>query len=390
MSPLSKTSPPRPAEDRPKVTIIGAGITGPVLGQALKRHDVPFSIFERDPSVSARGRGWGLTVQWALDTLLSLLPQHIVDRLPEAYVDPEASKKGENGNFLFFDLRSGETRWKVPPSKRIRVSRERLRALLLEGLDVQVSRTLFISWRFSWIKTLTSFTTNDAGSSITAHFSDSSSATGTLLVGADGLHSRVRTALLSHSPHLAAKQELPVRFLGVRVLYPESLALKMRALDPFFFQGGDSQSDAFIWFSFLDTASNNSRSEDPDTFECQIMVGWPYRIGFLGGDEPLDMPSEDNGRLALMKTIAEGWAEPFRECVMRIPDGTVVQAIKLKDFVPRQGMWDNMQGRVTVAGDAAHAMTMCRFPFPLLFPLTLFRKIFISCSSSSEALTCGY
>ena len=49
-------------------------------------------------------------------------------------------------------------------------------------------------------------------SSITAHFSDSSSATGTLLVGADGLHSRVRTALLSYAPHLAANQEFPPAF----------------------------------------------------------------------------------------------------------------------------------------------------------------------------------
>lgn len=139
MSLTSKSSPPRLVESRPKLLIIGAGITGLILGQALKRCDIAFSIFERDPSISARGRGWGLTIHWALDALISLLPRPIVDRLPETYVDHEASKKGENGNFLFFDLRSGEARWKVPPNKRIRVSRERLRALLSEGLDVQVS-----------------------------------------------------------------------------------------------------------------------------------------------------------------------------------------------------------------------------------------------------------
>ena len=109
-----------------------------ILAQALKQHDIPFTVYERDPSVSARGRGWGLTIHWSLDAFVSLLPQHLVDKLPEAYVNPSATEKGENGHFLFFDLRSGEARWKVPPSKRIRVSRERLRALLLEGLDVQV------------------------------------------------------------------------------------------------------------------------------------------------------------------------------------------------------------------------------------------------------------
>ena len=142
MDSLSKTSSTKPDEARNQVLIIGAGITGLVLGQALKRHGIAFSIFERDPSISARGGGWGLTIHWALDTLITLLPQHVVNRLPEAFVDPEASEKGVNGNFLFFDLRSGEARWKVPPNKRIRVSRQRLRALLLEGLDVQVSKTM--------------------------------------------------------------------------------------------------------------------------------------------------------------------------------------------------------------------------------------------------------
>ena len=114
-----------------------------------------------------------------------------------------------------------------------------------------------------------------------------------------------------------------------------------------------------MWFSFLDTPSNNLRSENPDTFECQIMIGWPYRKGFLGRDEPLDVPAESNEKLALMKRIAEGWAEPFRECVMEISEGTPVKSIRLEDFVPRPGMWNNMHGRVTIVGDAAHAMTMC-------------------------------
>lgn len=127
-----------PTPNEPHILIAGAGITGLVFAQALKKNGIAFTVFERDPHVSARGRGWGLTIHWSLDTFISMLPQHIVDKLPETYVDPEASKRGENGNFLFFDLRTGETRWKVPPNKRIRVSRERLRTLLLEGLDVKV------------------------------------------------------------------------------------------------------------------------------------------------------------------------------------------------------------------------------------------------------------
>ena len=120
------------------VLIIGGGITGLLLAQALKKSDVPFTVFERDPTLSHRGRGWGLTIHWALDRFTSLLPQHLIDRLSEVYVNPEASMSDENGKFMFFDVRSGEMKWTVPPGKRMRVSRERLRALLAEGVDIQV------------------------------------------------------------------------------------------------------------------------------------------------------------------------------------------------------------------------------------------------------------
>ncbi|KAL8657430.1 MAG: hypothetical protein Q9226_001923 [Calogaya cf. arnoldii] len=334
----------RPSE--PHVLIIGAGITGLVLAQALKKNGVAFTLFERDPHVAARGRGWGLTIHWSLDTFWSLLPQHIVDKLPDVSVDPEASKRGENGNFLFFDLRSGETRWQVPPNKRIRVSRERLRALLLEGLEVQ------------WSKSLSSISTSDPNS-VTATFDDSTSATGTLLVGADGTRSRVRSLLLAHDPPLAINKVLPVRLLGTSVVYPRRLARQMRKLDPFFFQGGDPKSDAFMWFSFLDTPANNTR-DDPDTYECQILLSWPYRKGFRGRDEPLDIPPTNRGRVELMKELVDGWANPFYNCVMNIPADADVKAIALEDFVPRERLWDNKDGRATLVGDAAHAMTMFR------------------------------
>ena len=128
--------------DVPHVLIIGAGITGLVLAQALKSHGVGFAIYERDSDPSYRGRGWGLTIHWALDTLLSLLPQDIIDRLPETYVDSVAAAAGEKGTFPFFDLRTGERRWQLTSPNRIRVGRERLRRLLMEGIDVKVGDSL--------------------------------------------------------------------------------------------------------------------------------------------------------------------------------------------------------------------------------------------------------
>lgn len=335
-----------PAPPKPHILIVGGGITGLVLAQALKKNGINFTVFERDPHVSSRGRGWGLTIHWSLDIFISLLPQNIVDKLPETYVDPEASQRGENGNFLFFDLRSGETRWKVPPNKRIRVSRERLRALLLEGLDVE------------WSRTLDSIST-PATNAVTAHFTDGTSATGTLLIGADGSRSRVRSLLLLNRRQLAVNNELPVRLLGASVVYPRELALKMRALDPFFFQGGDPETDTFMWFSFLDTPANNSR-DNADTYECQILISWPWREGYRGRKKPMDIPPTNGERIQLMKDLVDGWADPFHECVMNIPADAEIKVIALEDFVPKPNMWDNRDGRVTLMGDAAHAMTMFR------------------------------
>ncbi len=53
-------------------------------------------------------------------------------------MDPVAVRAGEMGHFLFYDARSGEALWKVPPSERVRLRREGLRRVLLDGVDVQV------------------------------------------------------------------------------------------------------------------------------------------------------------------------------------------------------------------------------------------------------------
>lgn len=75
--------------------------------------------------------------------------------------------------------------------------------------------------------------------------------------------------------------------------------------------------------------------------------------------EPTEVPKTDHERVGLMKRIAAGWAEPFRECVLSIPGDAEVKTIRLEDWVPRQGAWDG-QGKATLVGDAAHAMTMYR------------------------------
>lgn len=107
----------------------------------------------------------------------------------------------------------------------------------------------------------------------------------------------------------------------------------------------------------LDTPTNNARGTD--TYMVQLMISWPYRPGFLQDPLPTETPNTAPERLAFMKRIAQDWAEPFRSVVLGIPNSTEPKNIRLEDWLPE--MWDNRGERVTLVGDAAHAMVMCTF-----------------------------
>lgn len=125
------------------VIIIGAGISGLLLAQQLRKSQTPYKIFERDGNFSTRGVGWGLTLHWSLPALRELLPQELFNQIRDTYVDRAAVERGESSTFPFFDLSTGEKRYSSPKaieSQRIRVTREKLRRLLATGIDIQVGR----------------------------------------------------------------------------------------------------------------------------------------------------------------------------------------------------------------------------------------------------------
>lgn len=133
-----------PGNAKPVVLIIGAGVSGLLLAQHLKREGVSYRIFERDADLATRGAGWGLTLHWSLTALQNLLPPGLAERIcDESSVDRWADRRGELSRFPFFDLDSGELKTQTPgavKSARVRVTRQRLRKLLAEGIEIEVSR----------------------------------------------------------------------------------------------------------------------------------------------------------------------------------------------------------------------------------------------------------
>ncbi|KAL4791491.1 hypothetical protein BDV19DRAFT_401255 [Aspergillus venezuelensis] len=336
------------------ILIVGAGITGLILGQALKQRNVPFTIYERDPHLSSRHQGWAITLHWALSYLPSLLPPNVLKRIEEVQVDQNVAKN-DTGSFLYLNLKSGDIHWRIPPNKRWRVNRERLRSALLQGIEEHVC------WGRK-VEGVQFDNDDEATVQLSTPF--------TLIIGAEGPRSQIRQFLC---PGNYKNVPLPVRFTGVSVSLTETEIAPLRRLDPLLFQGTHPDSGVFFWFSILDAPD-----PEPDTntnveiageerrgggerglYKVQLGISWP-----LKNEEIDQVPGENAERLNNMKRRSEGFVPFLYEAIQRIPEGTEVIEVTLADWEgssENEGKgWDNHSGRVTLAGDAAHAMTMYR------------------------------
>ncbi|KAJ5212791.1 uncharacterized protein N7498_004437 [Penicillium cinerascens] len=320
------------------VLIVGAGIVGLTLGQALKQKNIPFEIYERDATPDARGQGWAITLHWALEYMMDMLPEETLVRIQDVQVDPDIARS-DSGNFLFINLETGEPRFKIPPNLRWRVNREKMRRALLHGIEDHVH----------WDRRVVGLNLPEANK-VQLILADETTVTGRIVVGVEGSRSKIRQVL---RPDAYNNVPLSVGFTGVAVdLTPQQIK-PLREMDPLLFQGCYPRTGAFFWFSMLETPQGNGTAgTDKERYRAQICMSWP-----INGPED-EVAATDEGRLANMKRRAQGFVPFLQEAVERIPAETPVTEIKLGDWecLP----WNNYEGRVTLAGDAAHAMTMYR------------------------------
>lgn len=319
------------------VLIVGAGIVGLTLGQALKQNNIPFEIFERDENPTVRGQGWAITIHWALEYLLKMLPPDVAARVEDVQVDPNVARN-DHGNFLFINLETGEPKFKIPPNLRWRVNREKMRRALLHGIEEHVH----------WGKRVTGV--HLPSENVQLAFADGSTVNGRLVVGVEGSRSIVRQIL---RPDSFNNVPLGINFTGVAVDMTSEQIKPLREMDPLLFQGCYPPTGVFFWFSVLETPQvNGTEGSESERYRAQICMSWP-----VSGPED-DVAGTDEERLMNMKRRSEGFVPFLQQAIYQIPPGTPVTEIKLADWecLP----WDNYSGRVTLAGDAAHAMTMYR------------------------------
>jgi 2-polyprenyl-6-methoxyphenol hydroxylase-like FAD-dependent oxidoreductase len=266
------------------------------------------------------------------------MPEEWWSRIQSVQVDPHVPTK-EHDVLTFLNGATGDTLAALPISLFYRLRRSKLRALLSEGLDIQ------------YHKRLSDISYADDGQSVTAHFTDGTSATGALLVGADGARSTTRRILLG--PDQAAIHRLPYAATFVQKRFTREQALFLRKFHPLYLATAHPNGH-FGFFGLHDIADAN----DPTTWTFFFYISWNSSVA----EQDATAHWTDAQRLAQQKQFAKAFVEPWKSAFEWTPDDHPVWYFGMTDWDPglEGHRWDNHEGRVTMVGDAVHPMTYQR------------------------------
>jgi 2-polyprenyl-6-methoxyphenol hydroxylase-like FAD-dependent oxidoreductase len=186
------------------VLIAGAGIGGLCLAQALRQGGVDVAVYERDASAAARRQGYRLRIDvHGRRALRSCLPAELYALFEATANQPYMSRGAVFDERLATIYRArSESQPFDPATASTAVNRLTLRQVLLAGLDDVV--------RFD--HEVTGFSGTEDG--VRVEFADGASATGDVLVAADGVHSAIRAR------HLPGAEVIDT---GLRAIYGQAL-----------------------------------------------------------------------------------------------------------------------------------------------------------------------
>lgn len=308
------------------VLIVGAGIGGLCLAHGLRQAGIAATVYERERSPMERTQGYRLSINPdGNQALHDCLPTQLFERFAAACSPPMGAYRlvDEDLNDLFVFPRVPV----VDPVRRYRdICRAELRRVLLREIEHEV--------RFD--KRFVRYS-EAADGTVVASFADGSSASGDLLVGADGARSAVRTQLLP-----GARQ----RDSGV-----VSIAGKVPLSSDLGFHGGHNILDSRGCFMFIaDVRSGNADhgrgcrgSYIQWTFAARRQrYRFPALLERMSAAELLDV----------IREMTDKWHGDIRLLVEASHPSTIqlwrhLQALPIPPWEP---------GNATLIGDAIHVM----------------------------------
>ncbi|KAF2187043.1 FAD/NAD(P)-binding domain-containing protein [Zopfia rhizophila CBS 207.26] len=316
------------------IIVIGSGAS---LRLSPSQAGIKCTVFEKQPS-QARERDWNMGLHWGAPVLKGLMPDEWWSQIQSIQVDSHVPTKDED-TLSFIHGTTGETMAAFTFGPFYRLRRSKLRALLSQDLDIQYNKSLSdISYAAD-------------GSSVTAHFADGTSATGKMLVGADGARSTTRKCLLG--PDHGAIHRIPYAATFVQRKFPTEKALYLRRFHPLYLAAAHPKNH-FAFFGMQDAAI----ADDPSSWTFFYYISWRSSL------EEQDATTNWTGaqRLAQQKEFAKTFCDPWKSAFEWTPDDQPVWYLGLTDWDPgAEGhQWDNRGGLVTMVGDAVHPMTYQR------------------------------
>ncbi|KAI5364607.1 Putative FAD-binding domain, FAD/NAD(P)-binding domain superfamily [Septoria linicola] len=284
------------------VLIVGAGVTGLLFAQGLKRNSIPFAIYEAEEAATTiRGqRDWGMSIQWALPLLQQILPEDLFKRLQTTSVDPHYVFPHDGNVMPVYNVETGELVKSMPLVKMLRVSRRKFRALCAEGIDVKYAHVL----------TNTKETGTDlVCASFDVMGSSCRDVEGALVVGADGAHSALRSLAFQDWPEQGLAMRMPYIGINTSVCYNDAATaiLIRESLSPVFAIGIHPRG-YWLWISVQEVPDPSKR----ETWMFQLQWTWAPDNTPLGTAKP---------SLPILKAEAAAtFAESFRVAWLQIPD----------------------------------------------------------------------
>ncbi|OLN84421.1 Demethylsterigmatocystin 6-O-methyltransferase 5 [Colletotrichum chlorophyti] len=352
-----------PATDERPVLIIGAGVSGLCLAQALRKVNIPFLVFERDSAIDSRPQGYRLKLREDAEVALAeSLPEDVYQHflsscailaVGETDFNPftgEVTKSRPGGGL------SGKLG--LCPSHT--VDRTILRSILTMGIEDRI--------HFS--KQLAHHNVNREQGSVSVTFIDGERVEGRFLVGADGLHSVVRPGVLPEhkikdtgAACVYGKTPLTTEFAN---RFPEKGLRWMTVVSD---QAPMLQSchigDASVTLLTEPTRfSEESRSKYPlpEDYVYWVLIA-PQARFCSDGELPVAKVGSLNQQQAaaeaarLSLAVTEEWHPSIRS-VFELQDMRQATFVRIISSMPDIPAWEP-SAMVTLLGDAIHPMSPC-------------------------------
>lgn len=330
------------------IIIIGAGLGGLALAQGLHKSSIPVKIYERGLSQDLRSQGYRLRIHGdGLDALRSVLTDEIWNLFKDTCADTVLGSL-PSINALTCEVTPATFNGNNPQGKILQstqkpytVDRAVLRQVLLTGLEECII----------YGKNYTHYSLTDSG--ITARFADGTSETGSLLIGADGVRSAVRR---QHLPHLRVLDTGSRPIYGKTPLTPSLethiLPKAMECLSLI----KDPQTGSVTLMEpirFLPKERRRDKRDLPSDYVYWVMIS--SNSTAATHDNHCDRIGQGTAA-EQSKALTAHWHASLRPLIEdQDPGQTGLFRLLSSDPDSLMQSWEP-NARVTVVGDAAHAM----------------------------------